>query len=370
VVIRSTAGSGSVMIFDAGSNANGYRSRMIGDFWLDATNAAVATGLYTRNVHHSKFECSVRNVSYSACTVEGAVLNAYKVACTAAGGAMSVVPQYGIRVDGSSIVSATTDCQFDLIIESALQDGVVLIKACNSIFTGTSEGLGGKGITIAANSTGNLFHAFFLEANSVGGDIDCYGSGNRFVNCSANSAAPSSPYDAVKSITIRTGAVRNVWEGGKFYAALVEAGALNNAFLNFDSRYVVTDNGSSTSVYGLQLYYSLVARAAQIPIQEPWATLSTIGSWTNTSSIYQPAQYAINRSSREVLLRGEVGLGIAGSVIATLPASHRPTKQFSFLCPSNTTQNYATVSVAPSGDVRHVAGYTTSIDLGAVRFFI
>lgn len=370
VVIRSTATSGSVVIFDAGSSTNGYRCRMEGEFVLDALNQGVQYGLYTRNVHHSKFECSVRNVVSAGCRVDGAVLSSYRITVTDVTAPMTVAtPVNGIYLDSSPANTSTTDCTFDLIIETSTSDGVVLAKASNNIFRGTSEGVGGKGVSISADSGGNLFHAFFMEAN-VAGDVDCYGKGNRFVNCFASSRASSAPYEAVKSIVFRNASERNAWEGGLFYAASVESGALNSVFQDFDSLFAVLDSGTNTWIYGKQFNLSTATRAAQIPVQESWTNLITVNSWDNTSSTYQRLQYTINRSSREILLRGEVGLGAVGTTITTLPAGYRPSKQFAFHCPSNTTQNYAVVSVLPTGEVKHVAGYTSSIDLGAVRFFL
>jgi hypothetical protein len=132
----------------------------------------------------------------------------------------------------------------------------------------------------------------------------------------------------------------------------------------------ITDSsGNNTnSIYGGQLALSADPVPAQLRIQENFNNLSTINSWISTSGTFHLPGYAKNFSTREIVMRGEVGGGAAGTVIGTLPAGYRPQKQYIFVCPSTTTQNYATVSVATNGNITHIAGYTTSIDLSAIRF--
>jgi hypothetical protein len=369
VVIRSTASSGNIMTVDAGSGANGYRFRMVGEFTLDSTNQGVAIGLYTRNVNHSEFSVRVRNVTTTGCLVEGAVLSTYRLACSEAGQSFTTTPVNGLVVNDSAILSSTTDCDFRLIVETASGDGVVLNECDACRFSGTSEGVGGRGVYLSANAGRNCFDAFFMEANVLG-DVDCDGNGNRFVNCVAASRAASSPYESVKSVIFGAGAERNVWQGGFFFAASVEATAQHNGFWQFDSDFRVLDSGLATTIYGRQDEVSSAISPAQIPIQDAFASLSTINGWSHTSGTYPVPALAANRSTGEVLVRGEVGSGSSGTVIATLPSHRRPSKVYTFVCAATAGSAHAVVNVQPNGNIQHLSGNTASIDLSVIRFFL
>jgi hypothetical protein len=248
-------------------------------------------------------------------------------------------------------------------------DGIVLNQCAGSVFLGTSEGNHQRGILVDVGAVDNLFLAFDLEANRTG-DITLNGANNTFINTTASSRAATSPYESVRSIHVQAGAARNLWLGGSFYAALVDSGAKDNGFLYFDSGFKVDDSGTRTAIYGKQLFITSDAQPWQIPIQDSFATLPTLNSWANTSGTFQPPQYTLNRSSREVILRGEVGSGAAGTVIANLPAGYRPAKTSVFVCPATGSAAVAIVRVNPNGDVVHQGGVTSSITLDQVRFFL
>ena len=248
VVIKSTAASGNVLSFDAGVGANGFRCNMVGDFVLDSTNAGVQYGLYTRNAQHCNFQADVRNVTLAALKVDGCVLSNYKVECSLNTGAMATVPVNGAIIAGSAYISATTACEFELTIEGTTGVGVVLTRADDNRFYGTSEGNGSTGVTIAALCTGNVFDNFFMEANAVGGDVVCYGKDNEFRTCSMSSRAAGAPYESVKSVIFKAGSERNRVIGGQTYACTVEATADSNSFDLHDCLYAIADSGTRTRI--------------------------------------------------------------------------------------------------------------------------
>lgn len=248
VTILSSVATGPILSLDAGVGTNGYRFKMQGLFVLDGSAGAPTIGLYTRNVHHSEFEVDVKNVVTAGVQIDGAVLDKYKIRVSVNGTAMTTTPVNGVIVNGSAIITDTTDCDFYLVIEGVTGTGVVLNRAALCRLTGTSEGNGGLGLLVAAASLGNSFYEFFFEANSVGGDIDCYGKGNIFNNCAATSRAAASPFESVKSIIFRAGSERNIFRGGQCYAVTVEALAVSNRFEYLDCSYAINDLGINTEI--------------------------------------------------------------------------------------------------------------------------
>lgn len=437
VVIKSTASSGYVMRVDAGSLLNGYDFQMLGNFVLDTTNAGVGTGLYTRNVNHSTFCASIRNVVSAGCVIEGAVLSTYNIYVTGThGGTFTTTPVNGITIDGSPACTQVTDCYFNLTIESCSDFGIVLIKCGACLFYGTSEGppvSGGVQIGSGTFNFDNLFIGFFLEGTPRLGSLDCSGTGNRFINCFANttpyladfSAAPvagatsgtltanwthdTGPHTIaftdtatglieIRTVTLTNGSASATWTGGlaancnarittvvvlfrngserndwngTCYSAHVMQGALNTSFWNFASLDQIYDSGTATTVFGRQPNVSGNILPAKINIQDSWSNATYSGAWTNTSGTYNRLQYTKNYSTNEILLRGEAGGGVAGTVITVLPAGYRPSKSYSFPLAGNAANNFATVTVDTAGNVTHNgAGYTTSLDLSPVRFFL
>lgn len=254
VVIKGTGASGNVMTFDAGIGANGTHCFMLGDWNLDSTNAGVTVGLYTRNVHHSKFEVAVRNVVTSAVQIDGAVLNHYKVTCSTNEGNMTTIPANGISINGSALITQTTDCFFDLILEGLTGGiGVNIGSAAGNIFIGTSEA-NATGVLIPAHPNGfnNTFINFDCEANTTL-DYDVAGRGNTFLNCLAGSLLnPGSIW--------RSTAASNNWIGGTLSASgtnpavTVTAGALNNCFTQFYCTTSISDSGTNTTIWGEQVF--------------------------------------------------------------------------------------------------------------------
>jgi hypothetical protein len=126
---------------------------------------------------------------------------------------------------------------------------------------------------VGAGSNLNTFDGFYCEANASG-DFEVSGSGNRFNNCTASSIAPKAPIYSIKGITFKAGATLNKWDGGYFYAGMVEPTADSNEFWNFRSAYKVFDSGKNTAKWGLELYNSgailpatlNVGRVAGLPV--------------------------------------------------------------------------------------------------------
>lgn len=439
VVIKSTASSGYIMKVDAGSGSNGYDFKMLGNFVLDTTNAGVGTGLFTQNINHSIFSASIRNVVSAGCVIQGAVLSSYTIYVTAThGGAFTTVPVNGVTIDGSPACTQVTDCYFNLTVETCTDFGIVLTKCSASVFYGTSEGPpvdGGIQIGSGTFNFDNVFIGFFFEANVRLGSVDCFGTGNKFINCFANTTPYAVTFTAglaiaatsgtltgnwghatgaytvaftntasglieVRAVTLTSGATtatwtgglaaasnaaattivvlfrdtseRNSWQGGTLYSGHVMQGGLNNEFWNFNSIDQIYDSGTHTTRFGRQPSLTSAILPAILNIQEGWTNATYSGTWSNSSGTYLRAQYAKNYASNEILMRGEAGGGGAGTVITVLPAGYRPTsKSFSFICAANAADDFASVTVDTSGNVTHTSpGYTTSIDLSSIRFFL
>lgn len=103
---------------------------------------------------------------------------------------------------------------------------------------------------------------------------------------------------------------------------------------------------------------------------DAWASVPALqNSWAHVSGTWSVPQFTYNRSTGEVILRGQVGGGGSGTVITTLGAGFRPAKQHTFTVPATAGSADAVVEVQADGDVKHVSGDTTAIELSTVRFF-
>lgn len=311
VIIKSTGTSGHVMDFDAGVGLNGTHCFMLGDWTLDSTNQGVTVGLYTRNVSHSTFQVKVRNVVTSGVQIDGAVRNNYRVVCSTNEEAMTTLPTNGISINASAILSQTSDCYFDLTIEGLTgKTGITIGDAAFNIFVGTSEG-NGTGILLPAypHSFNNTFLNFDLEANTVI-DIDNSGRGNAFINCIAGSVLNP-------GCIWRASASENLWIGGTLTgsaanpALTVTAGATYNSFIGFHANTFITDNGTGTVKWGIELFNS-----AQTAIQLPG--LVTLNAPTGTSCLKMNSAanaYAMNVAGPNV---GDQSFGLLISAGTTV----------------------------------------------------
>ena len=72
---------------------------MLGDFVIDG-NANTVTGLFIRNMHHSRVEARVRDATTDGAKVLGCVLTSLKLVCSTAStyGGMSTTPLHGLSV--------------------------------------------------------------------------------------------------------------------------------------------------------------------------------------------------------------------------------------------------------------------------------
>jgi hypothetical protein len=231
------------------------------NLWIEA--GGNTTALFIQNTAHCVFKnIRVGNSSDYGIYIEGSVLDLWENPVVSLNempyfpGIWSAFPKYGIYLNNSAISSqATANTFINPIIEQVSEVGIYLEDAANNTFiggtseanTGTGGTWNGVGIVVQANSPGNKFINTFCEANK-NGDLICYGNNNEFNNCSMTSASPTVPYEAVKSITLPSGAEQNRVIGGQFYAATVAAGATENIFAYCNVSYKVDDGGTRTQI--------------------------------------------------------------------------------------------------------------------------
>ena len=184
VFLRYT-GTDYAVVLDAGLVQTIYNVNFLGPFVVQAT-AAAKGGYYVRSVHHSKIEGRVDGcgASYFGLSVLFSVCSEFNVTTSnnSAGGWYSgAQPSGGIYLSRRDPGELVTACTFNNpIVEGVSGDGIVLDYASNNIFIGgTSEGNGGAGISLTANSIANNVYGTDFEQNT-GDDIYDAGSFNSF----------------------------------------------------------------------------------------------------------------------------------------------------------------------------------------------
>lgn len=195
-VVLKHIGSGRAVVFDAGE-INLYDMEFKG--FKIVGNSQTTDGLFTRHVHHSKFEASIRNVSVTGLRTNGGVLNDYRITLSNQNIAFSTVPQVDIIVDESSPGNYTADCNFHLIAENAALLGVDVVSAQGCSFWGTSEGITLQGIRTQAKSRNCTFYSFWMEANG-GYDATIDGYNHHFINCKSMSPAMTNTIEVVTAV--------------------------------------------------------------------------------------------------------------------------------------------------------------------------
>lgn len=177
-------GTGIAFNVDGGASGSGvYRVRIEGGLRIQG-NANSTDGLYTRAVHHSYFDVSVRDVAQAAVHVLWCVCNGYRVSASPLGEpAFSPVPTTGILLDQRGAGEATSDCTFyDPVLEGIAPGyGINLANAVQCTFIGGTSESNSGGISVQSGSKWNRFINTDLEFNTTI-DINCVGSYNVFDN--------------------------------------------------------------------------------------------------------------------------------------------------------------------------------------------
>jgi hypothetical protein len=366
-VVLSHEGTGLAWRFGADAATSYYLNvTQTGDFVISG-NANTTDGLQTRHLHHSYIKAEIRNCTSTGAKVYGSVLSTFDIAVTINRGAMTHVPEDGLEIYGTSQITQTTACKFNVIIEGVTGNGLILVEAAGNSFSGTSEGNTLRGVYLFEDSPTNMFDTFFMEENDTG-DVYCLSNGNQFNNCTASTRAPSEPYDSVKSIEFAGTAARNVWLGGYFYTMTIGASCTDTVALFFESDNQIENSGTRTWIWGQQDFVSATPQPAQIPLLGSWTNLTLQNSWAHQSGTYNVPQYNKNYSTGEISIRGNIGGGSTSTTMFTLPSGFRPSLARLFIVPAAGADDYAILQVNTDGTVVHQQGYTTSLVLDQVRF--
>lgn len=267
VTLRHTGAASPCVLVDAGERGVAY-DHILENLIIEGSGAPDQDGLFVRNMPHSvRRNIRVRNVTGYAFHILGDVLSTWENCIVSPNeGAFRHLPARGFQIGGSPAVSSSTAVVFiNCLAEGATDYGWYLDHCGASKWVGgTSEGHGRHGtarghsigLFISRNAAANSFDTFFMEMNR-GGDLVLEGSGNRFDNCAMQSRADTSPYEAVRSIIVRSEARGNRIDGGSAYSAMIEQGALNTTIRHMELGLRIDDAGTGTVIADcLQLFNS------------------------------------------------------------------------------------------------------------------
>ena len=194
-VVLQFTGTGKCVIFDAGAGSTNYYDMSFEGFIIEG-NASATDGLYTRGVHHSRFQCEVRDVDNAGLKVEFGVMNKYDIAVTSNRQAFTTVPLYGVYFGIRGAGEYVADCQLHAIVEGITGTGIQLQAARGCTISGTSEGNTGTGVSDSTSSGDCTFNDFWMEANTAR-DMELYGYGHKFRNCRSQSAGSGNTIELV-----------------------------------------------------------------------------------------------------------------------------------------------------------------------------
>lgn len=261
-ILRFT-GHGPAVTIDAGEDRILYDNHLC-NLLIAGDGRSPQDGLFVQNVVHStRRNIRVTNVTGTAFHILGDVLSTYercRVADNETARGIST-PEINFHIGGSHLNKATTSCLFiNCMAERASRTGWKVERCDNSRWIGgTAEGLGGVGLDIGKDSSGNSFDAFFLEHNQLG-DIVCAGQDTQLLRCNATSAAPNSPYERVRSVLLTQDADGTIIDGLRAYSIQVAAGAKNTRVANSDISHRIDDQGIGTTIANCRQGYQSVAR--------------------------------------------------------------------------------------------------------------
>jgi hypothetical protein len=221
VKLRYT-GTGNAVIIDGGASVTQVLGmKFVGNWVVEAPGTAL-NGFFVRAIHHSVIEGLVIScgTTSAALLINFAVCTEFRVRTPnneVSKYYSGVSPLKGLYATQRGSNELTSACTFlNPIFEAVTGDGIYLDYAqLNTFLGGTSEGNGGFGINLTANSLRNKFYGIDLESNTSGSLQDA-GTDNSFYSI-----------NALQSVTITAAAVHS-----GFY----------DSFL-----FTITDNGDGTS---------------------------------------------------------------------------------------------------------------------------
>ncbi|MDT8757352.1 glycoside hydrolase family 55 protein [Sphingomonas psychrotolerans] len=267
------------------------------------TPVGTEVGLRTQNVVHGVYEnIRVRNVTRKAFHVTGDVLSVYSNLVSDQqndGLSNEMAPEYDLYIDGTTLASSTTACQFsNCILERGTLAGLYIAKGTNNIFKGGgAEGLPGRGVILSADAYRNQFDQFYCEYNA-GGDFDISGTANVFVNCEA--------YDLTRTTTsfhVKSGAARNIIEkcgsttdSGAYTIVQIDAGA-EDTVVRDCALYKLTDSGTRTWLENWSDQFNGVAQGGSRTFTPTFAGSSTAGAF-----VYDVRSGTATRIGRRVFI--------------------------------------------------------------------
>ena len=319
-------------------------------------NASATTGLLTKGMHHQRIvNVVVRDVTDKAFYFRWAILGYYEtLRCSINEGDWTLPgPTHGFYTDqlGVGQTFQGNSC-FNIIMEGTTGTGIVLNDAWNNVFTGSSEGNQGGGISITANSKGNKIESMDFEANA-GDDVNIAGPGNILSNVLSTGQVEIA------------GGQGNVIRDGMMHEIVIGAGAsntiLDNASFALNGGGGVSDS-SATTIQLTPLRNINTGSTGFI-----FKTPSLVAPWVNFGGSHQTAGYS--RQGAEIVLRGSVKSGADGTAVFTLPVGARPTATRQFYTQAGAGAAFVYAQADGQVIVNLQAGGTTAIvPLDGIRF--
>jgi len=248
VVFKHT-GSGKAVVFDGGATGGGvFCVKLTGDPLIQG-NASTTVGVYTRAVHHSKFEARVRDVSVAPLETAWAVCNEYNIRSSPLGEpAFAVTPASGMILGERAPLESTSACTFyNPVIASVTTYGLNLQSAVmNTFIGGTVEGCGG-GLFISDKCFGNTFNNTDFEFN-ISTDLFCQGVDNTFIGVLSDKEIEfSAASTRNKLIGGRTNNIKVAGDKNEFHGTLygIAGGDFHDSGTGTVTRSLVAATGST-----------------------------------------------------------------------------------------------------------------------------
>lgn len=323
-------------------------------------NADTTILFYVRASHHMKVDVRLRDCE-TGCRIDFSVMSYFRIRMTANEGGWQIKnPTNGLIVDKRGTPEATTDCQFDLIIEGMVGLGLDLVLSQHCDYRGTSEGNGilggpGGGVRIQANSDNNNFSNFFCEQNGAGPHWDIRSSGNIFLNCSGGGAS-----NAGENTNLVPG-IRNKFLRGEFH------NVTENGFYNeWDQCQLTGVRNMNTNRIQTLCYDEVTAELPDnYPGNQPTSFVPK-GAWVGqTDNEEAPHGYYKDRSGT-VHFVGSVKNG-AGSIF-DVPVGFRPAGTFRRPYYNPVSGTSGIIAITADGDLQHISGLVSAVDLSQMSY--
>lgn len=329
-------------------------------------NANTTDGIYTRGAQHLKIDARLRDCR-TGLRCEFSVMSYFKIRMTGNEGGWEIQnPLNGVVVDRRGTPEATTDCQFDLIIEGMSVGpgqngyGLDLLAAQHCDFRGTSEANGAGGVRIMPDSINNNFSNFFCENNGSQPHWDIRGLGNIFLNCTGGGPSNS----GLNTNVIADTGIRNLFLRGKFHN-IQEVGFLNE--------------WSQTQLTGtLDLNANRIQEACynetfvDLPDNYPapnFITPNFQNLWVSASDVGGQRAPAYAKDAHGfVHLIGALKNGDVGTVMFVLPAGMRPGGTIWHEYYNVAAGTFGIFAVTAAGEVQHISGTNGSVPIDGISF--